>query len=161
RPCAFFLQGICRYGPYCRNSHATPDQQQQQQTPAECPNCGQDLGLQTPTHVKECDAKFAQTERDHSADLECGICFERIVEAGRRFGVLPECTHPFCLPCIRSWRASSSSTSSSSSSSSSTSTTSSSSALSLTGGDGMPPLGSSSGSASGSSSPSLPVPAAA
>ncbi|CAD7005513.1 unnamed protein product [Ceratitis capitata] len=42
-----------------------------------------------------------------SKDKTCGICFDTIMEkAGRekRFGILPNCNHIFCLECIRKWR---------------------------------------------------------
>lgn len=37
----------------------------------------------------------------------CGICFEEILKKTpyeRRFGILPNCNHCFCLSCIRKWR---------------------------------------------------------
>ncbi|EER12691.1 makorin, putative [Perkinsus marinus ATCC 50983] len=34
----------------------------------------------------------------------CAICDEDIVARGRRFGLLENCSHPFCLECIRRWR---------------------------------------------------------
>jgi hypothetical protein len=38
--------------------------------------------------------------------VECAICLERVLGArGRKFGLLDACDHAFCLPCIRSWRA--------------------------------------------------------
>lgn len=43
-----------------------------------------------------------------SKDKTCGICFEVITEktnrSEHRFGILPNCYHIFCLPCIRKWR---------------------------------------------------------
>lgn len=43
-----------------------------------------------------------------SKDKTCGICFEVITEKAsrseHRFGILPNCNHIFCLPCIRKWR---------------------------------------------------------
>ena len=45
-----------------------------------------------------------------SASVECGICLETVLskpaQAERSFGLLPGCSHPFCLGCIRAWRAS-------------------------------------------------------
>ena len=41
-----------------------------------------------------------------SADVECAICLERVLSTrGRKFGLLENCEHAFCLACIRSWRA--------------------------------------------------------
>uniref|UniRef100_A0A8C6TW23 RING-type E3 ubiquitin transferase n=1 Tax=Neogobius melanostomus TaxID=47308 RepID=A0A8C6TW23_9GOBI len=43
-----------------------------------------------------------------SKDVTCGICMEKIFEkhdlGNRKFGILPNCTHSFCLDCIRKWR---------------------------------------------------------
>uniref|UniRef100_A0A182IXJ0 RING-type E3 ubiquitin transferase n=1 Tax=Anopheles atroparvus TaxID=41427 RepID=A0A182IXJ0_ANOAO len=42
-----------------------------------------------------------------SFDKTCGICLEVILEKRareRRFGILPNCKHIFCLSCIRTWR---------------------------------------------------------
>eukprot|EP00930_Biecheleria_cincta_P043157 TRINITY_DN29671_c0_g1_i1.p1 TRINITY_DN29671_c0_g1~~TRINITY_DN29671_c0_g1_i1.p1 ORF type:complete len:502 (+),score=82.46 TRINITY_DN29671_c0_g1_i1:152-1507(+) len=36
--------------------------------------------------------------------VECGICFENVLQKGQRFGILETCDHAFCLSCIRSWR---------------------------------------------------------
>lgn len=63
-------------------------------------------------HNQEC---LQQHERDmelsfaiaRSKDKTCGICFDTIMEkSGRekRFGILPNCSHIFCLECIRKWR---------------------------------------------------------
>merc|ERR1712071_227832 len=57
---------------------------------------------------------------NHQADMErsfaiarskekcCGICMEtiwdKIPAAKQRFGILPNCSHCFCLDCIRTWR---------------------------------------------------------
>lgn len=45
-----------------------------------------------------------------SRDKVCGICMETIMErplaSQRRFGILPNCSHCFCLSCIRKWRQS-------------------------------------------------------
>lgn len=42
-----------------------------------------------------------------SQEKVCGICFEVIMEKStfqRRFGILPNCNHCFCLTCLRKWR---------------------------------------------------------
>lgn len=45
---------------------------------------------------------------NRSKDVTCTICMEKIFEkhelGNRKFGLLPNCTHPFCLDCIRKWR---------------------------------------------------------
>ena len=34
------------------------------------------------------------------------MCLERVLATGRLFGLLPNCEHCVCLPCIREWRSS-------------------------------------------------------
>lgn len=45
-----------------------------------------------------------------SSEKLCGICMDTVwgkeKEADRRFGILENCNHVFCLECIRKWRAS-------------------------------------------------------
>lgn len=58
-------------------------------------------------HLEECEeTRLAKQEIAASAHLTCGICMEQIVPSGRRFGLLQNCSHPFCLECLRSWRSS-------------------------------------------------------
>ncbi len=60
-------------------------------------------------HHRECLAEhealmekaFAEAR---SVDKQCGICFEMIFEKSLRFGILQNCKHCYCLPCIRKWR---------------------------------------------------------
>jgi E3 ubiquitin-protein ligase makorin len=43
-----------------------------------------------------------------SQDKVCGVCLETVWEkamaSSQRFGLLPNCSHIFCLNCIRSWQ---------------------------------------------------------
>ncbi|XP_061115243.1 makorin, ring finger protein, 4 isoform X2 [Conger conger] len=43
-----------------------------------------------------------------SKDVMCGICMDKVYEKPsaqeRRFGILPNCSHAFCLGCIVTWR---------------------------------------------------------
>ncbi|KAL4645864.1 putative E3 ubiquitin-protein ligase makorin-1 [Arapaima gigas] len=43
-----------------------------------------------------------------SKDVTCGICMDKVYEKAniheRRFGILPNCCHAFCLGCIVTWR---------------------------------------------------------
>jgi hypothetical protein len=36
-------------------------------------------------------------ERKASMNLECGICLQVILRMGRKFGLLTDCNHSFCL----------------------------------------------------------------
>lgn len=75
-----------------------------------CPHCG--LAVLHPffpeesaQHVLQCEEQMSIIEQlKASRDMECGICLERPVEMGRKFGLLDKCNHHFCLDCIRSWR---------------------------------------------------------
>lgn len=44
-----------------------------------------------------------------SKDMVCGICMEVVYEKAnpseRRFGILSNCSHTYCLKCIRKWRS--------------------------------------------------------
>ena len=57
-------------------------------------------------HEEDMQLSFAVAR---SADKTCGICMEVVVEKlppnERRFGILSNCSHVFCLSCIRKWRA--------------------------------------------------------
>lgn len=67
------------------------------------------------THKEEC-TKLMEAEMEHSfavarsRDKVCGICMDNVMErplaSQRRFGILPNCAHCFCLNCIRKWRQS-------------------------------------------------------
>ena len=62
----------------------------------------------------------AECLREHEDDMvhsfrvavsmgkQCGICMDTVLEkeppSARRFGVLPNCNHIFCIECIRKWR---------------------------------------------------------
>lgn len=63
-------------------------------------------------HMKEC-MKALEEDMQHSfaiansMDKQCGICMDTVVEKDRpdnRFGILENCNHCYCLPCIRQWR---------------------------------------------------------
>ncbi|XP_036325687.1 probable E3 ubiquitin-protein ligase makorin-1 [Rhagoletis pomonella] len=100
-------EGPCPYGAYCAYGvhmelckmcdqfclHPS-DQTQRRKHNQEC--------LQQ--HEQAMEWSFAIAR---SKDKTCGICFDTIMEkAGRekRFGILPNCNHIFCLECIRKWR---------------------------------------------------------
>lgn len=120
--CAFAVIGKCKFGASCRNLHGL-----------QCPRClrfclhptelEQNEGtaasdLLRLDHLNTCMHKPSREAPEASEDIECGICLEKVLsKADPRFGILSslflqahpfliECNHPFCLSCIRQWRAS-------------------------------------------------------
>mmetsp|Transcript_1308 Transcript_1308/g.1774 ORF Transcript_1308/g.1774 Transcript_1308/m.1774 type:complete len:254 (-) Transcript_1308:180-941(-) len=78
RVCTFYQTDSCRNGAKCAFAHEYSDQSSYQ----------------------------ASVGRFNTEDdAECQICLEKVLTAGRQFGVLDRCDHIFCLKCIRSWRA--------------------------------------------------------
>ncbi|XP_046504672.1 probable E3 ubiquitin-protein ligase makorin-3 [Equus quagga] len=57
-------------------------------------------------HEKDMELSFAV---QRSMDKVCGICMEvvydRVNPSDRRFGILSNCNHAYCLRCIRRWRS--------------------------------------------------------
>lgn len=98
--CAFSIMGKCRYGNYCRNLHGL-----------QCPRCLLYILHPTDTerneaHLSECFSKPESTSFSNLHQIKCGLCDEAVLQkVDPRFGLL-NCSHPFCLTCIRSWRAS-------------------------------------------------------
>jgi len=104
--CPFYRVGECRYGVGCAYIHGQ-----------QCDYCGQ--AVLHPTHLDQRRGHLAECLQDHERDMElsfavarskektCGICMETVLDKPKgeaRFGILPSCTHCFCLPCIRKWR---------------------------------------------------------
>ncbi|KAB7507008.1 E3 ubiquitin-protein ligase makorin-1, partial [Armadillidium nasatum] len=66
-------------------------------------------------HTREC-TQIMEAEMEHSfavarsSEKVCGICMDTVMERSmpsqRRFGILPNCSHCFCLDCLRKWRKS-------------------------------------------------------
>ncbi|XP_022148808.1 E3 ubiquitin-protein ligase makorin isoform X2 [Momordica charantia] len=106
--CSFIAGGgVCPRGENCPHIHGDI-----------CPTCGKQCLHPFRTdereeHMKACEKKQKHIEAlKHSQDIECSVCLERVLsksELGeRKFGILSECDHPFCISCIRNWRNSSS-----------------------------------------------------
>jgi len=104
--CPFFRVGECRYGVGCAYVHGQ-----------QCDYCGQ--AVLHPTHLDQRRGHLAECLQEHERDMElsfavarskektCGICMETVLDKPKgeaRFGILPNCNHCFCLPCIRKWR---------------------------------------------------------
>lgn len=72
-------------------------------------------GQETPVNeMQEAGAAAAGTSQENmeaylrSKDVTCGICMDKVYEKthprNQMFGILPNCSHAFCLQCIRTWR---------------------------------------------------------
>ncbi|KAH7843478.1 hypothetical protein Vadar_017104 [Vaccinium darrowii] len=62
--------------------------------------------------MKTCEKKRKHLEAlTLSKEIECSVCLERVLSkptaAERKFGLLSDCEHPFCISCIKNWRSSS------------------------------------------------------
>uniref|UniRef100_A0A3P9LFS1 RING-type E3 ubiquitin transferase n=1 Tax=Oryzias latipes TaxID=8090 RepID=A0A3P9LFS1_ORYLA len=106
--CPYAAVGECRYGINCAYLHGDV-----------CDMCG--LQVLHPTdnnqrsehtkacieaHEKDMEISFAI---QRSKDMMCGVCMEVVFEktnpSERRFGILSNCSHCYCLKCIRKWRS--------------------------------------------------------
>lgn len=104
--CSFAAAGNCPRGEKCPHVHGDL-----------CPSCGKHClhpfrPEESEEHLRTCEKKQKNLEAlKHSQEIECSVCLERVLSkptAGeRKFGLLSECDHPFCISCIRNWRSSS------------------------------------------------------
>eukprot|EP00242_Pyramimonas_sp_CCMP2087_P002216 CAMPEP_0198230404 /NCGR_PEP_ID=MMETSP1445-20131203/114643_1 /TAXON_ID=36898 /ORGANISM="Pyramimonas sp., Strain CCMP2087" /LENGTH=298 /DNA_ID=CAMNT_0043910941 /DNA_START=654 /DNA_END=1550 /DNA_ORIENTATION=+ len=101
--CSMAANGHCPRGEICPFLHGEL-----------CPGCEKEClhpfnMRQRNEHMLECEQKQLGAESlQASRDLECAVCLEVVHSKARlserRFGILPECSHAFCLECIRNWR---------------------------------------------------------
>ncbi|KAJ4828011.1 hypothetical protein Tsubulata_006202 [Turnera subulata] len=104
--CAFAAAGSCPRGDKCPHIHGDL-----------CPSCGKHClhpfrPEESEEHLKTCEKKQKQLELlKYSQEIECSVCLDRVLSkpsaAERKFGLMSECDHPFCISCIRNWRSSS------------------------------------------------------
>ncbi|XP_027163676.1 putative RING-type E3 ubiquitin transferase C3H69 isoform X1 [Coffea eugenioides] len=104
--CSFAAAGHCPRGEMCPHIHGDL-----------CPTCEKHClhpfrPEEREDHVKLCERRQKNLDAlKHSQEIECSVCLERVLSkptaAERKFGILSECDHPFCISCIRNWRSSS------------------------------------------------------
>lgn len=97
--CMFFIEGTCKYIDSCKFVHGLV-----------CNLCKKsclfpDDLQQNEKHTKMCRLKI---EIEESKDLTCALCKAKVVEAGRKFGLLPDCMDVICVPCLKEYRTSTS-----------------------------------------------------
>ncbi|KAL5272786.1 hypothetical protein ACHWQZ_G000828 [Mnemiopsis leidyi] len=104
--CPYYLEaGSCEDGEFCINIHGLlcrhcnlyclpPNN-------AKLQKCHEDICAELKSYEKAAEA---------SRELTCAICYEVVLEKDdkkqRKFGLLSECWHTFCIECIRKWRSS-------------------------------------------------------
>ncbi|KAJ8899201.1 hypothetical protein K2173_012377 [Erythroxylum novogranatense] len=104
--CSLAAAGTCPRGGKCPHVHGNI-----------CPSCGKHClhpfrPEESEEHLKMCEKKQKNIEAlKRSEEIECNVCLDRVLSktspAERKFGLLSECDHPFCISCIRNWRSSS------------------------------------------------------
>ncbi|MQL91244.1 hypothetical protein Taro_023854 [Colocasia esculenta] len=104
--CSFAAAGNCPRGESCPHIHGDL-----------CPTCGKHCLHPYRTDEREEHIRMCQKNSKHlealrlSQEIECSVCLERVLSkptpAERKFGLLSECDHPFCISCIRNWRSNS------------------------------------------------------
>ncbi|KMT18842.1 hypothetical protein BVRB_2g029470 [Beta vulgaris subsp. vulgaris] len=103
--CSFAAAGNCPKGDKCPHIHGDL-----------CPTCGKHClhpfrPKEREEHSKTCEKMQKHLEAlKRSQEIECSVCLERVLSkptGDRKFGLLSECDHPFCVTCIRNWRNSS------------------------------------------------------
>ncbi|XP_074582448.1 E3 ubiquitin-protein ligase makorin-like isoform X2 [Curcuma longa] len=105
--CSFAAAGQCPYGERCARLHGDM-----------CTICGKHClhpfrADERDDHIKMCQKNNMHLEAlKYSQEIECSVCLDRVLSkptaAERKFGLLSECDHPFCISCIRNWRNNSS-----------------------------------------------------
>lgn len=104
--CSFAAAGECPHGVSCPRIHGDL-----------CPTCRKHClhpfrPEEREEHLSTCEKRQKHLEAlTHSQEIECSVCLEKILSkptaAERKFGILSECDHPFCVSCIRNWRSTS------------------------------------------------------
>ncbi|XP_043563904.1 probable E3 ubiquitin-protein ligase makorin-2 isoform X2 [Chiloscyllium plagiosum] len=105
--CPFASVGECHYGDSCLYLHGDV-----------CEVCGLQVLHPTDLEQRRAHEQMCLVAFEHdmetafavqkSQDKVCNICMEivydKVIPSERRFGILSDCIHPYCLSCIRQWR---------------------------------------------------------
>ncbi|KAJ3065788.1 alpha subunit of pyruvate dehydrogenase [Podochytrium sp. JEL0797] len=103
KACWFFSQGKCAKGDSCLFSHDTSKE-------VEAPRCvffsqnkcrkGAACAFSHEVSTGDVSEEARDTSLPTNESLACAICYE----SPDTFGLLPECSHVFCISCVRKWR---------------------------------------------------------
>ncbi|GFP95541.1 E3 ubiquitin-protein ligase makorin, partial [Phtheirospermum japonicum] len=101
--CSFATVGHCPRGEKCPHVHGD-----------KCPICKKQClhpfrPRERDEHLRNCEKRQKHLEAlTRSQGIECSVCLELVLSKStpseRKFGILSECDHAFCVSCIRSWR---------------------------------------------------------
>lgn len=104
--CAFSTASNCPHGERCPNIHGDL-----------CSTCKKHClhpykSEERDDHIYQCLKNKQRLEAlKRSQEIECSVCLDRVLSkatpAERKFGLLSECDHAFCISCIRNWRSNS------------------------------------------------------
>ncbi|XP_077450199.1 putative E3 ubiquitin-protein ligase makorin-1 [Stigmatopora argus] len=106
--CPYAAVGECRYGLNCVYLHGDVCDMCGLQVlhPADDDQRSKHTKACIEAHEKDMELSFAV---QRSKDMMCGVCMEVVFEKSnpgeRRFGILSNCAHCYCLKCIRRWRS--------------------------------------------------------
>ncbi|XP_051976780.1 probable E3 ubiquitin-protein ligase makorin-1 [Xyrauchen texanus] len=106
--CPYAAVGECRYGLNCAYLHGDVCDMCGLQVlhPTDTSQRSQHIRACIEAHEKDMEISFAI---QRSKDMMCGVCMEVVFEktnpSERRFGILSNCSHCYCLKCIRKWRS--------------------------------------------------------
>uniref|UniRef100_A0A672QE55 RING-type E3 ubiquitin transferase n=1 Tax=Sinocyclocheilus grahami TaxID=75366 RepID=A0A672QE55_SINGR len=106
--CPYAAVGECRYGLNCAYLHGDVCDMCGLQVlhPSDSSQRSQHIRACIEAHEKDMEISFAV---QRSKDMMCGVCMEVVFEktnpSERRFGILSNCSHCYCLKCIRKWRS--------------------------------------------------------
>ncbi len=116
--CRYFRNGYCRNGNNCPFSHdihamsniATNNAHESHNlsplaaatgTGNTCQPCKSNNDMEENNNDDD-----SQENNDQEHSETCSICFENIIQTKKRFGLLSDCNHIFCMDCIMTWRES-------------------------------------------------------
>eukprot|EP01117_Protostelium_nocturnum_P014026 TRINITY_DN5299_c0_g1_i1.p1 TRINITY_DN5299_c0_g1~~TRINITY_DN5299_c0_g1_i1.p1 ORF type:complete len:301 (+),score=95.94 TRINITY_DN5299_c0_g1_i1:47-949(+) len=123
--CKFFMMGNCTKEEYCDFSHDfTPSTtsslaSSSTQIPISSSPSSYDAGKQnmnkkmiqcrffTKGHCMKgdlCEFMHTSIVKVQESEISCPICEDNIEASGKKYGLLSECNHAFCLDCIKKWR---------------------------------------------------------